>query len=479
MEFDTDPIGLEPHFFRPGHGKPIVARRPEDVIPASARSIDPVSAADFILNGSICFPYTFFERVRVIDPGSRVRVLGDGLAVRQYYQPAEAPEQGALEDWAIRIRETLRDVLTDSLQGVQRPLVLFSGGEDSRVIAAMLLEIGIKPALVTFSGSMNREVALARRAARSLGLDLTILIRSDREYEQDICRRAHAIGPGFDLRHGHLLPSLESELPEHDCLIGGFKADAMLKAKPCLSNIAPARNPFKAGDRLLLPYPDRPIFVSDPFARGWISEDMAHSVNVRRSAHHQRIAEIRPRSAGNWHPLWPVASQDFLHAHYRTCKLAAPKYCEPFLDWRMFRLAAEMPDSFRLDARAFRRAFAQILGSAGWRLASGGRVPRLYGPFGRNLQRGTRLTWRILDNLRSSAARRHGTEPMNQSAWPKAAGRGVDINAILNSDQIASLAQLCQRISGAKLGSSRLELILARMDYRERFRAIQVACFMG
>jgi hypothetical protein len=63
--------------------------------------------------------------------------------------------------------------------------------------------------------------------------------------------------------------------------------------------------------------------------------------------------------------------------HYSACLAVGPRVVEPFLWHRVYRLAAAMPDSCRVNRTAFREAFKEALGLSGWLSTSSGRRMRL------------------------------------------------------------------------------------------------------
>lgn len=137
--------------------------------------------------------------------------------------------------------------------------------------------------------------------------------------------------------------------------------------------------------------------------------DLVAAAQERRSAHHERLKEYRPQTAGNWHSLWPVAGLR-AYAGYLSCLRLQPRMVEPFLFHQSYRLAAQMPEACRVDRRAFRHAFAKQMALAGLCPTSGGRIPRLGGYPGS-------LTHYYLEQWRSWKDRLGWTSGP-QGSWP-------------------------------------------------------------
>ncbi len=175
----TDAGGSIPVYY--GHG-------PEDttigtVVHHVARcsgltSVDRVSAVDFLLHGTVCQPYAWYEGVRVLPPGAVCTVGPQEMDSCVYWRPTEPENVRApcdIQEWAERLRDTVRTAVELTLDGVERARVLFSGGEDARAVLGLVPDhVSCTP--TTVLGHKNREYWLAKWAAQGglpAGLDRT------------------------------------------------------------------------------------------------------------------------------------------------------------------------------------------------------------------------------------------------------------------------------------------------------------------
>jgi hypothetical protein len=257
----------------------------------------------------------------------------------------------------------------------------------------------------TILSSKNREYKLAKGAAKLLGREIELIRRPENYYRSLIQERIDRIGPGFDFRHTHFFGSVAEQLEDADVVIGGYLADTLFKTWD-MSNVA-RRN--TRPNVLLKPRPDdvKPPpgdFGGSPLSSSGgapFRNDLVEAVQERRHEHHRRLKEVRPRTAGNWHRLWPITNHLHYASYLASLRMRATAI-EPFLLHKSYQLAAHMPDAARVDRQAFRAAFAQKMGAAGWWPTDSGRIPRLGGYVGNAVRVPVRGTQHLLDALRPS-----------------------------------------------------------------------------
>lgn len=155
----TDHSGSIPVYYSITNNKIAVGWKPLDVALETSAALDPISAADFIANGVVCYPYTMFKDVFVAPPGAVSKITKNGIESHTYYQPREAEAFGSLSYWGERLREGVRAALNSALMEIDRVEVLFSGGEDSRAVAS-LLPNDIDVSLYTLADGKNSTTLL-------------------------------------------------------------------------------------------------------------------------------------------------------------------------------------------------------------------------------------------------------------------------------------------------------------------------------
>lgn len=379
------------------------------------RRLDPVSVADFLINGTVCYPHTLFEDVFVAPPGATTDITTKGVESASYYLPREEVGLSASHEWGECLRSRVDQVLSEGLRdSTCKVKVLFSGGEDSRAVAS-LLRGRADIELVTFADGYNREVRLAEQAAKALGLPLQFIKRPPEFYRKDIELRTQLIGGAFDVRHTHAWGVLADSLRDADVLVGGYGADTLFKSAG-LGNVTRQRKRL-APEKLQYPYPTKPVGIGAGSLQPWLNNEIGGEVDRRRLRHHERLLEFRPTTAGNWHTLWPLGSQRLAYAHYLALRQIGPVVIEPFLAPQVYRLAAVLPDVERTDRKAFRAAFRRPMGRAAWIPGSSGDLPGLGGYPGRFVRSAVYRSRQGMDFFRRRAASLHRRAALSDAAW--------------------------------------------------------------
>ncbi|MCS4040858.1 hypothetical protein [Salinibacter ruber] len=199
-----------------------------------------------------------------------------------------------------------------------------------------------------------------------------------------------------------------------DVVIGGYTADTLYKTH-YMSNVEK-----RAGcpSTLLEPNIDRikdPNFLEGEVSRIALWNEAAHIAQKRRKKHHKRLKKIRPITAGNWHRLWPISGLK-AYGQYLACRRMGAEVVEPFLFSQSYQLAAEMPDTARINRKAFRNAFAKDMGMAGWWPTSSERIPRLGGWSG-SLTNFYLGWWRLAKHYLYGQSRGQGPWPTDHTGW--------------------------------------------------------------
>lgn len=344
-------------------------------------TLDEVSAVDFLMHGTICYPFTWFEGLQLLPPGSVCRIHRDGMEVLTYWKPTE-PENiygpCDVDTWAKRLRSKVATAIQGGVKDAGKVRVFFSGGNDSRAVTSLVPDEATC-VLTTVLDSPNREYRLAKRAAWALSRPLEWIPRPEGYYRKNIIERISSIGPGWDFRNVHFTGEISDHFNDSDVALGGYLADTLFKTY-YMSNVEQRRGWRR--QRLHSPDPDKiSILQQNVLSAKWFREDLRRGVVKRRNKHHERLKSIRPMTAGNWHGLWPLSNLR-AYAQYLGELRMGPRIVEPFLFHKTYQLASRIPDTCRVDNRVFRRAFAREMGMAGWLPVSYGGVPRLGGNVG-------------------------------------------------------------------------------------------------
>ena len=176
--------------------------------------------------GAVVPPLTPYADLQQLLPGYTYQQTDEKIDLT-----SAEPNRIAAPD--IPVRELIDQSLSTSLQFGRKPVVLFSGGVDSGVIAARLLAIGVTEAsFVHYSfAADDPQTGLAKAMAKQLGIELTIIRASTSPSEkalQAISTFAlpyadHAAIPAFDL--GLQLKQLLGDIPH--IIFDGTGADGV------------------------------------------------------------------------------------------------------------------------------------------------------------------------------------------------------------------------------------------------------------
>jgi hypothetical protein len=335
-----------------------------------SRDVDPVSAADLVINLTVTFPHTVFRGVEQLWPGTERAFAAAGWSGpgRTYWQPTERCPYGSLDEAA----EALRDGFAEDVRAAchDAPLVglLLSGGEDSRaVLGAVPTGTGVRA--FVFGDRENREVRVARAVARAHGAELVMGRRHPDHYARGFAEVAALVGSGqlFMDVHGY---GFHDALGIRDLpvVLGGLSSDSLLKAdklgeSPSGSRATPAQI------RAELP-PTAPVRA-----------ELADAVAERRAAFRHRLAELRPESAAEWERVWPFSMRKHaanVHGNRRLFAAHEAFHCNAVV-----RVAAAAPARWKTGRALFHRAMRPFFARtwhvphARWRYPYFGRAANL------------------------------------------------------------------------------------------------------
>lgn len=409
----TDLFAWIPVYAAEGAGELVLGTQVDAVASAAgaADRIDPVSAADLLANETITWPYTLYEGVRQVPPASvrRFRAGAWDGAARTCWAPREETAFASPEDAAAALREALLEDLRLACDG--HPLVglLLSGGEDSRAVLGALPD-GVRVRGFTFAESENREVRTARRVARAYGVEMVFRPRDPEHYLQWMPQLAGMSGTQNRYIDAHAYGFHEwlgiRELP---LVLGGLSSDALLKA----DNVALwARRKLDRGEAP----GTRPARVPP---RAGIRAELLQAVAERRDAFTAWVAELRPESADEWSRIYPFTMRRYaanVHGNRRLMRIH-----EPFQSNAVVRIAAGVPQRWKLDRKLFRAAVRPFLRRSWWVPHTRNRMPYLP----RGVEPVVRPALGLLRAARALATGAWGVEQESWPVWERLAARGA------------------------------------------------------
>lgn len=135
---------------------------------------DVLGVASYLTNGHVLDDRTPFAGVRMLPPASVTRVEGGGPVSERYwrFEPRQRAE-GSADVSDTELLEVLLRAVEQRVAGAQDVLLALSGGRDSRIVLAALVELGARN-VTCFSYERARatgatDAAVARRLARLAG----------------------------------------------------------------------------------------------------------------------------------------------------------------------------------------------------------------------------------------------------------------------------------------------------------------------
>jgi asparagine synthetase B (glutamine-hydrolysing) len=331
-----------------------------------------------------------------------VRRFGaDGWAdeARAYWWPEERTAFASPEEAAEALRTALVDDVRRAVDGHARVGMQLSGGEDARaVLGAIPREVRVDG--FVFGEADNREIRSARRVARAYGASLTFAPRP----------------PGHDLAHFEAVAAMVGSQNEfidvhgygfhaslgmdaYPVMLGGYSSDALLKG----DNVRRwARRKLERGEAPGI-RPARP-----PVLPG-VREELLAEAGARRTAFREWLAEIRRESADEWSFIYPFSMRKYATVFHGNRRLFRSH--EPFMCNGVVKLAASVPQAWKLDRALFYRAMRPLLARSWYVPHTRNRMPYFPHPVNAAARP-------LLGLARGTRALLTGTWNAGQESWP-------------------------------------------------------------
>lgn len=363
--------------------------------------IDPVSAVEMMGWFTIAHPRTLYPAVTQLSPGSTRRFGAEGWTTpeRVYWQPVERNPFPSIDDAADALRAALVADVELAVAGHPRVGMLLSGGEDSRAVLGAVPG-GVKVQGFIYTDADNREVRSARRVARAYGASLRWERRPplhDLAHLETVAAMVGSQNEFIDVHNYALHRSMGIDrLP---VVLGGFSSDALLKADKLTG----------ASRRRVLRGEPPGIRPAEPPPLPGIRPDLLRAAADRRDAFRRRLAEIRPESAEEWSSIYPFTMRTYAAGFHGNRRLFRSH--EPFQSNPVVRLAAAVPQTWKIERRLFHRAVRPLLAPSWWVPHSRNRMPYFPAPV-------NAVARPLLGLARDVRALATGTLRANQESWP-------------------------------------------------------------
>ncbi len=431
-----------------------------------AYDIDPVSVADFLTFSTVTYPYTMYKAVKYMPPASvtSVSAAGEKRSV-VYWRPVERGGFGNISDAADELRAIITANIKRICAGHKRIGLLLSGGEDSRIVAAMIPEQTCAGA-VTITDSYNREARIAQAVCRSSGVDWDLLTRTPAHYINHAEESIRLSESHNFFTHAHI-NGFADHLPSGCRIMGALGADAFCKG---------VRSKGK-------PFPFLKIYTrSNDWKFGMVDSGIScmDSVLLRREYFNDDLKAMRPGSWAEWHNLYPACMTAGL-SHGIVNRRLFPAY-EPFLDGMVVNFSASVPQGWKLNRRLFHRAMRPVLKDT-WRIPHGEGWFPYYGNW---LNLPVNISNRIIKKIRKKASwkarRNEGSwpiwdnvvaDPAYERIRPDEASLESRMLQMGENEALSGILKACEgnRSSNFKLRSLQIELWIMSLDCQKTVKS--------
>lgn len=163
-------------------------------------TIDKQGCYEYAWNGTTFGEKTFFNEIRMLPRGMLVELTARTTILDEWNLVPSAPAAIGFEETAQRCAARLRELFRIYAAGPGGPFRLpLSGGYDSRLLLALLLDAGIRPELFVYGPIEKGEVDLARTVADGEGLTIEHI---DKEAQVCTLEAAHRMQRAHDCLDG-------------------------------------------------------------------------------------------------------------------------------------------------------------------------------------------------------------------------------------------------------------------------------------
>ena len=390
------------------------------------RKLDCGSLVSRLLYGGPVDPEkSLFDRIDGIGPGCALELGQSGgrrCCVWHRFQH-EADESRSTGAWADLVSQRL----VRSAERIGRvhpsPTLFFSGGVDSRLIAAALVAAGSPPKAVTLGDSVNLEVKIAAAAARALGLEHQVVLRDPHWYLRGLERSVFECGGSFLWIHAHFSQvalAAQRAGGTNSFLLGDF-AEAF--SKLCCSADVVGETQLDSGE-FLARFDDLPLPLYRPQNRELTLSLLSPDIRaVGERILKERIVErYEGLSGSSRDPLivvdqffrWHSAATIATFAMFLDLRSAASE-CNLMFDNEMHDVLQVLPSRIRQEANFGVRLISKLNRLAGWVPNSNSLLPACFPPAAHRLAKQCKpLFGRARRLILGSSHRTTGS-------WPKTA----------------------------------------------------------
>lgn len=368
VECVTDLMSFIPIFLYEGTDN-IMLSSHVDVLARSSyeeNNIDIISEVDFILHGTVTYPYTCYKNIKQIAPASRHKIESHHFITNSYWLPVEEVKYQSIHQAADELRNALQYYVQQIINEVDVIAHFISGGEDSRTLCG-LISNDIKKDAFIFLDDMNREGQVAKKAAEAYGSAFHLSTRSKLHYLDILSNCTALVGKGSQYTHAHTFGFHKScHLAHYPAVLGGLFADALLKGSRIKKIRGSSRFPF-------IPQVKKVSHSKAEPMQKVFKQDVLEELRRRRQSHLQYVKSFRKKSAQEWFELWPSSMNASIPNIYVNRRLF--RSYEPFMSNDVVKISASVPQKWKLNRKLFHKAAKPLLEPTKWLFHGDGRLP--------------------------------------------------------------------------------------------------------
>ena len=355
----TDQAGALPVYTCERGGLPVWGSHPDILAALTGETsrLDTVSLAEFILASTVTPPFTYYERIRAVEPGSLIAfdLAEKRQTSRRYFTltfqgDPQTPEDALVDDLAVAWRQAVQRRTLPRLGSIT---VALSGGLDSRLILAAMNQPERALAFTCYDAP-NRELQTARAIAQAVGTTFLPLQRSPDYYGENAEAGVRISGGMGTFANNHFLGVLERLQAEGmQVMLTGCYCDYLFKALPLNRHIQ-----RWSGRETVAPFahefyfsrwtPDTPL--TEQVLQRW--EDRFPSA-LRERQDDAALFEIEARRT------FPLCYEGDNQQRLVPQRLTG--WCPPLVDLELLRVYQRIPPSLKLNRRIFLKTTRRLL----------------------------------------------------------------------------------------------------------------------
>lgn len=331
--------------------------------------LDRASLADFILQGTMTYPYTAYENILQLAPGSvyYTSITSDHLERYSYYLPLEEDMYQNMDKAVKDFRAGMESYVDSVVEGVDKAAIFLSGGEDSRSVAGLLMG-KVKLDAHVFLDTMNREGKVAKRAAKKYGASFNLALRKKDHLLEVMESSTSLVGSGSEFLSVHTMGfHTICGLGSYPAVFGGYFGDELFKGARIGKTIWSNKYAFLPQRK------DSSISPAKPVKNLLFTSEIMEEVKKRRTQHLERIRLIRPESAEEWYGVWPASMDQHISTIHGNRRLF--RSYEPYTSHAAVKIAARIPQKWKLNRIFFQKAVKPYLAPAKFIEHGDGRFP--------------------------------------------------------------------------------------------------------